>query len=182
MKTIKKLTALILILGISVAFAGCGTEETGEDPGVPEAGQTIAFETTDLEGNSVSSDRLFSENRITMVNVWGTFCPPCIDEMPELAEMEKEYAEKGAGIVGVMADVPSADADTFKDAEDIVKQTGVEYTNLIPWESFEDDLAVSAVPTTFFVDSQGNIIGEPIVGAMVDEYKRVIDEYLEGAE
>ena len=182
MKMIKKLTTLILVLGISVAFAGCGTKESSEDSGVPEAGQTIAFETTDLEGNSVTSDQLFSENQITMINVWGTFCPPCIDEMPELAKMEKEYSGKGAGIVGVMVDVPSADADTFKDAEDIVKQTGVEYTNLIPWNSFEDDFSVSAVPTTFFVDSQGKVIGEPIVGAMIDEYRTVLDEYLEGAE
>ena len=188
---------VILLAGAMGLLAGCGsgdessrtedetaaaeTESTeiGEED-APEA--ALSFETRDLEGNVVDSAELFSENKVTMINLWGTFCPPCIKEMPDLEEINNSYSEKGAEIVGVVIDVPADDDGLLGEAEKIVEETGVTYRSLRAWDGLESAFPTSVVPTTFFVDSRGRILGEPVYGAMIEEYKSRLDQYLAEAE
>ena len=144
-----------------------------------EDGTAINFETTDLDGNAVKSEELFSQSKITMINLWGTYCGPCITEMPELEDLYKDYAEKGVNIVGVVADVPVGNDKKLQAAKDIVENSGVTFTNLRAWEGYGDLLAFRVTPTTYFIDSQGRLIGNPITGANVLGYRSSLDELLE---
>lgn len=164
-------------------------EPAGDEPGTgseTEAGDTaedsdasiFRFETTDLDGSAVSSESLFAGSKLTMVNIWATFCGPCINEMPELEKLSNEYSEKDVTLVGLVLDVPEGDDQLLPDALAIVADTGVTYTNLRVWDGFDEMLFISAVPTTFFVDSDGHIVGDLIVGADPAGYRAAIDAYL----
>ncbi len=151
-----------------------------EKTALAEAGSPIAFETVDLDGNPVRSEDIFSGNRLTMVNIWGTFCGPCIGEMPDLEVLNGRLADKGCAIVGVVCDVAGPD-DTghIEDAKEIVADTGVTYRNLLPWSGFDADLPAEYIPTTYFVDSEGRLVGEPAVGARgADDYEALLDAAL----
>ena len=181
----KKKTVLALLLTITMIFAmaGCGgggSSETAESGAQSSqtAGSGISFKTTDLDGNAVDSKELFAKNKVTMINIWGTYCGPCVEEMPELEQMSKEYADKGAAIVGLVVDVSEADDSKLADAKDIIKDTGVTYLNLKAWDGSKDQLSAPGTPTTYFVDSTGNLIGDPVVGANVMKYRQTLDELL----
>jgi thiol-disulfide isomerase/thioredoxin len=168
------------------AMTGCGGGGSSEKSEPAEAstqstqtaGSGISFKTTDLAGNAVDSKELFAKNKVTMINIWGTYCGPCIEEMPELEQMSKEYADKGAGIVGLVVDVTESDDSKLADANGIVKDTGVTYQNLKAWDGFGDQLSAPGTPTTYFVDSNGNLIGDPVVGANIMKYRQTLDELL----
>ena len=147
-----------------------------------EEGSDLSFETTDLEGNPINAQQIFSQNKITMINIWGTTCGPCIKELPELEKMNKEFKEKGGAVVGLVSDVPVDNNMYLQEAQAIVKDTGVTFLNLKAWEGFEKDLEAVGTPTTYFVDSHGKLIGTPILGAHVDKYKEKMEEYLSEAE
>lgn len=147
-----------------------------------EEGSALSFETTDLEGNPINAQQIFSQNKITMINIWGTTCGPCIKELPELEKMNKEFKEKGGAVVGLVSDVPVDNNMYLQEAKDIIKDTGVTFLNLKAWEGFENDLEAVGTPTTYFVDSHGKLIGTPILGAHVDKYKEKMEEYLSQAE
>lgn len=156
-----------------------GAELTAVSDGGAVLPETFpAFTTQDLNGGTVTSD-LFAQKDLTVVNIWGTFCGPCIGEMPELAEWNKTLPEN-VQLVGLLCDVYSLeDKEQVQAAQDIVKDSGVEYVNLI----CNDELMallnnVSAVPTTLFVDSTGAIVGDGIVGANVEAYKAFVEDYL----
>jgi thiol-disulfide isomerase/thioredoxin len=146
----------------------------------------ITFDTKDLDGNTVSSD-LFGENKVTVINVWGTFCGPCIAEMPDLDALSQEMKDQGVGIIGLVID--TVDANYTEDqgiidlARQIVSEKGVKYQNLISNKDLSELLPVVAVPTTIFVDSEGNILGDAAVGGKGrDEYRRLIESALAEAE
>lgn len=143
-----------------------------------EAAYFPEFSSVDIYGNKIDNS-LFEENKITAVNIWGTFCGPCIAEMPDLAKWDSENIE-GMGIVGIVCDINGADdTDYIKQAVSITENAGVTYTNIIPDSSLQTYLRNFAfVPTTVFVDSDGKIVGEPIVGANVDGYKSFVNSYL----
>ena len=145
-------------------------------------GSDIAFETTDLEGNPVNSAQIFSQNKVTMVNIWATTCGPCIQEMPELEKLNKEFQKKGGSIVGVVRDVPEDNNKYLQEAQDIVKDAGVTYLNLKAWDGLEEALEIVGTPTTYFLDSQGKLIGEPVLGAHIEVYKKLMEEYLSQTE
>jgi thiol-disulfide isomerase/thioredoxin len=179
----KTVLALLLMISMIVAMSGCGGGGSSESSGsgtqsAQTAGSGISFKTTDLEGNAVDSKELFAKNKVTMINIWGTYCGPCVEEMPELEQMSKEYADKGAAIVGLVVDVTEADDSKLAEAKSIVKDTGVTYVNLKAWDGFKDQLAAPGTPTTYFVDSNGNLIGDPVVGANVMKYRQTLDELL----
>ena len=146
-----------------------------------EAGTALSFKTVDVYGNPVDSETLFAQNKVTMVNIWATTCSPCISEMPELEEMNRELQQKGGAVVGLVADVTGADAEYLDEAKDIIKDTGVTYTNLCIWDGCEDMLEAVGTPTTYFVDSEGNLIGDPILGAHPEKYKEKIEAFLSKA-
>ena len=136
------------------------------------------FLTEDVYGNEVGPE-IFTQNKVTVVNCWGTYCGPCIDEMPELEEWYQEElaAGSGVGIVGIPIDV---DSSTAYMATDVMDDTGVTYPNLIMdeglYEMFCKDLY--CVPTTFIVDQYGNIVAGPFEGAYVQGYKDAVENYL----
>lgn len=149
--------------------ASAGKEEKKEK--FPE------FKTTDTNGNEVT-EKIFADKDITMVNVWGTFCGPCINEMPELQKIY-ESLPKNANLIGIAADVPEGMKDGVDNAKHIEEQTGVKYTNL----TVSDSLAsftkqFYAVPSTIFVDKDGNIIGELVLGANIDSYVKNLQKVL----
>ncbi|MDE7324564.1 MAG: TlpA family protein disulfide reductase [Lachnospiraceae bacterium] len=136
------------------------------------------FTTKDINGVEVSSS-IFSEKKLTVVNVWGTFCGPCIAEMPELADWAREMGDD-MQLIGIVGDI-SGETDTqhIALAQTIAQKANVEFTNLIP----NDDLSgfmsnIVGFPTTFFVDQTGAIVGDPIVGANVERCKEFAEAYL----
>jgi thiol-disulfide isomerase/thioredoxin len=151
------------------------------------AGILSDFSTTDLDGNA-ADESIFAEYKLTMVNIWATFCGPCISEMPELGELASEYADKGMRVVGLVTDVMDSegalDEAQLQLARDIVSETGADYLHIVPGEGLYGLLSqVSGVPTTLFVDSQGKQVGTAYVGANdLDGWKTIADELLEGLE
>ena len=149
--------------------ASAGTEEGTE--------KFPSFETTDTKGNKIT-EKIFADKDITMVNVWGTFCGPCINEMPELQKIY-ESLPKNANLIGIVADVPEGMKDGVDNANYIEKQTGVKYTNLTLSDSLSGFAKrFYAVPSTIFVDKNGNIIGELVMGADIDAYVRNLQNVL----
>lgn len=149
------------------------TSENGFPVNMPE------FSTTDMDGNKVTND-IFADYDLTVVNFWATYCNPCIDELPELAEWKKELSDN-VNLIGLLVDVDEKGSDQYKLAEKIIKETGADYQHLIATEEFDDMISnLVGVPTTFFVDSTGKIIGEPFAGADVDAYKQTVEDYLNG--
>ena len=153
------------------------------DPAAAMVGKTFSFETVDLEGNKVTSEELFADNEITMINFWGTWCGPCRGELAELSDIHERLAEKGCGIVGIVDDALADDQDSLDKAKGLLMENGVGYPNIVPNEDMADILDnVSAFPTSFFVDKSGTILCIPIEGAAVDEYEDTIDSLLKGSE
>lgn len=148
-------------------------------PGVLEG-----FTSEDLDGNAVDSS-IFEGYPVTMVNVWATFCTPCINEMPDLGELAAEYAPKGLQIIGIVSDVSDYNGGYSEEmtdlAREIVDATGADYLHLMPsTDLIERKLGeIQAVPTTFFVDENGAEIGEMLVGARsADDWRAVFDDLL----
>ena len=149
------------------------TSENGFPVNMPE------FSTTDMDGNKVTNN-IFADYDLTVVNFWATYCNPCIDELPELAEWKKELPDN-VNLIGLLVDVDEKGSDQYKLAEKIIKETGADYQHLLATEEFDDMISdLVGVPTTFFVDSTGKIIGEPFAGADVDAYKQTVEDYLNG--
>ena len=138
-----------------------------------------AFETVDLNGNTVTNEIFYGKD-LTVVNVWGTYCNPCIDEMPELAEWSASMPEN-VQLIGLVSDLYSTDdAETLELAHAICEATGADvYTSLVANDDFAELLyGVVGVPTTFFVDRTGAIVGDPIVGANVAGCKNTVEKLL----
>ena len=143
-----------------------------------EVGAGIAFETTDLDGNPVSSEDIFSGHRITMINMWATWCDPCKNELPELAKMAEVFEEQGCQIIGICLD--AEDEETMAEGRAILKEAGVNYLNIAPFEGREEMLPNELYPTTYFVDENGVLLDEVISGAMVERYPQAMNKLLAG--
>jgi thiol-disulfide isomerase/thioredoxin/predicted small lipoprotein YifL len=131
-----------------------------------------SFEGKDLDGNEVKSDELFSANAVTVVNFWFTTCSPCVGELGDLDALNKELAEKGGALIGVNAFTLDGDETAIADAKDVLAKKGATYQNVYfdsssPAGAFTAN--IFAFPTTYVVDRNGNIVGEPIVGAITEK-------------
>lgn len=142
-----------------------------------------SFSAYDLQKNAVNQD-ILKDYDLTMVNVWATYCSPCISEMPELKELSEKYEKEGVQVVGLITDVLNSDG-SFNDAQietakEIVSKTGADYTHILPTEDLYHILVqVSAVPTTFFVDKEGNLVGSAYAGARdLNTWSQIVDETL----
>lgn len=145
----------------------------------------ITFSSTDLNGRIVT-DKIFAENKITMLNIWATFCSPCIREMPELAMLCEENKGKSVQVVGIPFDIIDSYGNILEekksDAETIINWANANYINIIPNETMMNSFLrnIRAVPTTIFVDSEGNQIGAIYEGAKSQsEWQEIIDNLLE---
>ena len=128
-----------------------------------------SFEGKDLDGNAVKSDELFSGNAVTVVNFWFTTCNPCVGELAELEMLNKELAEKGGSLIGVNTFTLDGDKAAIADAKDVLMKKGATYQNVYFASSDEAGkftADIFAYPTTYVVDRNGNIVGDPIVGAV----------------
>ena len=128
-----------------------------------------AFEGKDLDGNTVKSDELFSGNAVTVVNFWFTTCNPCVGELAELDALNKELAEKGGSLIGVNTFTLDGDEAAISEAKDVLAKKGVTYQNVYfdsDGEAGKFTTNIFAYPTTYVVDRNGNIVGDPIVGAV----------------
>lgn len=143
-----------------------------------------SFTAPGIEGKDYT-DELFERADLTMVNIWGTFCGPCIEEMPYLGELASEYKEKGFQIVGIVVDAVNFQGEYDKavvsDAFNIIDKTGADYVHLLPSQDLINIKLnqVQYIPETVFVDKNGGVIGEPIIGSKSkEEWKQIIDAYL----
>ncbi|MFR4116303.1 MAG: TlpA disulfide reductase family protein [Faecalibacterium sp.] len=131
-----------------------------------------AFEGKDLDGNTVKSDELFSANAVTVVNFWFTTCNPCVGELSELDALNKELAEKGGSLIGVNTFTLDGDEKAISEAKDVLAKKGTTYQNVYfdsDGEAGKFTTNIFAYPTTYVVDRSGNIVGEPIVGAITEK-------------
>lgn len=131
-----------------------------------------AFEGKDLDGNTVKSDELFSGNAVTVVNFWFTTCNPCVGELAELDALNKKLAEKGGSLIGVNTFTLDGDKAAIADAKDVLMKKGATYQNVYfdsDGEAGKFTTNIFAYPTTYVVDRSGNIVGEPIVGAITEK-------------
>ncbi len=131
-----------------------------------------AFEGKDLDGNTVKSDELFSGNTVTVVNFWFTTCNPCVGELAELDALNKELAEKGGSLIGVNTFTLDGDEAAISEAKDVLAKKGATYQNVYfdsDGEAGRFTTNIFAYPTTYVVDRSGNIVGEPIVGAITEK-------------
>ena len=144
------------------------------------------FEGKDLDGNTVKSDELFSANAVTVVNFWFTTCYPCVGELAELDALNKELAEKGGSLIGVNTFTLDGDEAAISEAKDVLAKKGATYQNVYfnsDGEAGKFTTNIFAYPTTYVVDRNGNIVGEPIVGAITEKnqaetLQKLIDQAL----
>ena len=152
----KIIYAIAILAALFVVYAVSGAGEVKKFP---------KFSTRDLNGNYVTN-KIFAQNEVTMINFWATWCPPCIRELPDLAEMSKTLAETNGegGLIGVLMDAGNRGA--MERAKDLLEKAEAGFTHLLPSKEMSDVLSsIKAIPTSIFVDSQGNIVGPTIVGA-----------------
>ena len=177
MKKYRKLFALLALTALlCVLFAGCSS-------GPSAKGVLSNFTATDLDGNAVDQTALAGA-KLTMVNVWATYCQPCLAEMPDLALLADELAADGVQIMGLVSDVVNAEWTLNESgaalAKEIIAMTGADYLHIAPGESLYNLLnQITAVPTTFFVDANGVQVGNVYVGSRsYDDWKQIITDTL----
>ena len=160
-------------------YPGCGKKPSDGDMSVPaENGKPTgkgdltkfpAFQGKDLDGNDVNGSALFAGNTVTVVNFWFTTCSPCVGELAELEALNKQLAEKGGAVVGINSFTLDGDKSAISDAKNVLAKKGVTYQNI--WfdskgEAGKFTSGLYTFPTTYVVDKNGNIVGQPIVGAI----------------
>ncbi|HHX92958.1 MAG TPA: TlpA family protein disulfide reductase [Clostridiales bacterium] len=172
----KNLRIITLILAILFLFSACGNTNGGsEEPTTSLAN----IQTTDIEGHSVDA-AIFSDFDLTMVNFWSITCPPCIREMPDLAELHT--AHEGFQVVGVVLNIAETNMDQLPAVLQIVEQTGAAYPHLAVSESLHEAKTkdITYVPETIFVNADGHQVGESYVGAKsYEDWNAIIEALLE---
>ena len=205
----KRAAAILLIATLSFGIiSGCGnggqeaqsgaeTAQSDTDTAQPDASRDTAqtteivspedniasYTVKDLDLNDVALMDYVKDNKVTMINFWGTFCGPCLSEMPALGEIERKYKDKGFEIVGLTTDVADLngnyDESVIEDARAIIEDTGITYPVLVAPAQLMVDIGLQYVPTTYFLDSEGNVLGSPEIGSKTSvEWEDVINRYL----
>ena len=170
----KKMVSMIIgDVMVSAVLAGCGAPESdlvSKEP-FPE------FSEADTEGNTISSD-IFADYDATIVNFWNNGCGTCIAEMPELEELYQDFKEQNVNLIGVGADSGESD-EQLAAAREILEEKGVTYPNISPNpenEFYKDFISeITGYPTTYIVDSKGNIVGAPVIGNVKEQLDTVQD-------
>lgn len=202
----KKLLQALSILGMcSVIIAGgCASgedsssklkedaaQEEKADQEVLDAGGSEAsdggslgeFSMEDVNGETYTQE-MFADHDLTMINVFTTWCSPCIREIPDLEKLSKEMEDQGVQVVGIVLDVDgNADEETIEKAKLLAEKTGAAYPFLIPDAGYLNGrlAGISAVPETFFADKEGNIVGETYSGSRsFEDWKGIVEKELEG--
>ena len=162
----------LMILAAVVLLCGCGGNELSLE------GKWLLFETTDLSGNPVNSVDLFSEHEITMLNLWGTWCGPCIQELPELNKVNALLSDIDGAVVGLLND--GRGANNVDLAKRYLAENNVQYLNILSPENMDELIRQSYYPMTVFVNRKGVVVGKTLFGAPSQKY--VVDYYVEAAK
>lgn len=144
----------------------------------------VTFEAKTVEGEAFTSDA-FADSKLTMINVWGTYCNPCLSEMPDLGEIAASYDKAEFQMLGIISDVmEDAGEGKIEEAKDLIEQTGAAYPHVLANQSLYNSLlgAVSAVPTTFFVNQKGEMLGYVVGGQPKEAWENIIRDLLEEME
>lgn len=186
-RVLAALTASLLSLSL---LAACGGQDSAADASTqPDASQaqteqtdqtdqtskstvtTVGeFTTQDLDGNTVTQD-IFKEHKLTLVNAMGTWCSPCVQELPELQKLYENMKDKGVGVISIVTDTLGADNKpdqaTVETAKQMVEKSGATYPFLVPDAGWLNGRLANmeTFPESFFVDENGNIVGEPSFGS-----------------
>ena len=167
---------LFLALSMTAALlTGCGSE--AQNTADTDA---ISFEAVDMDGNTVTEE-VFTQSKLTRVNVWATTCNPCLSEMPDLGKLADEYDPADFQIIGIVSDVmEGADQTSLDEVEGLISETGADYTHLLLNESLYYALLtdVSAVPTTFFIDDSGTVLRSVLGAKEKADWEELIDGLL----
>lgn len=157
------------------------SEEVATQSGVQEEEPYIvSFEANTIEGEAFSAD-VFSQSRLTMINVWATYCNPCLSEMPDLGEIAAEYDSAEFQMIGVISDVAEGAAeDDINNAKDLIEQTKANYPHLLLNESLYMNLVggINSVPTTFFVNQKGELLGYAMGAQSKETWVSIIEDLL----
>lgn len=191
----KKLFKILILFTLALTLFACGKKSNPEKTNkVDENEKTTAnaieldkmpienfdFQTMDImDGSVIKSEEFYKEKPLTLVNVWGTFCGPCKEEMPDLGKLYEEYKDK-VNFLGVVVDTNVSMDTNVEEAQQIIKDSGVNYKNIMPNPTTEDTLVnITAMPTTFFVNSEGKVLGGFVGKADKDSLAATIDKLLE---
>ena len=191
----KKLFKILILFTLALTLFACGKKNNpAETNKVDENEKTTAaamelsdmpidnfnFQTMDImDGSVIKSEEFYKEKALTLVNVWGTFCGPCKEEMPDLAKLYEDYKDK-VNFLGVVVDTNVSMDTNVEEAQQIIKDSGVNYKNIMPNPTTEDTLVnITAMPTTFFVNSEGKVLGGFVGKADKDSLAATIDKLLE---
>ena len=156
-----------------------GPEDSPESDAEEEV-FVLSFDANTIDGRIFSSNQ-FSESKVTMINVWATYCNPCLAEMPDLGDIAESYDKADFQLIGIISDVsedaPQADIDN---AKDLIAQTEADYPHLLLNESLYNNLVggITSVPTTFFVNAKGEMLGYVVGANDEDTWEEIIDDLL----
>lgn len=191
----KKVSKILILFAIALTFFGCNKknnenfQNTDENSSQKTASaieleempiDNFDFHTIDIvDGKVIKSEDFYKEKPITLVNIWGTFCGPCKEEMPDLAKLHEKYKDK-INFLGVVVDT-NANMDTnVEEAKKIIKDSGVNYINIMPNPTTEDNLVnITAIPTTFFVNSEGKILGGFVGKFEKEKLEKTLDKLID---
>lgn len=191
----KKLFKILILFTLALTLFACGKKNNpAETNKVDENEKTTAaamelsdmpidnfnFQTMDImDGSVIKSEEFYKEKSLTLVNVWGTFCGPCKEEMPDLAKLYEDYKNK-VNFLGVVVDTNVSMDTNVEEAQQIIKDSGVNYKNIMPNPTTEDTLVnITAMPTTFFVNSEGKVLGGFVGQADKDSLAATLDKLIE---
>lgn len=163
-----------------------GEEVSSEEEGTSKENNVGEFSMQDIEGETYTQE-MFADYDLTLVNIFTTWCSPCINEIPDLQKLREEMKDQGVNVVGIALDTigssGSADEETVEVAKKLAEYTGASYPFLIPDEGYLNGrlTGINAVPETFFVDKEGNIVGETYSGSRsLEEWKEIVQTELKG--
>ena len=192
-----KYRALLLLL-LTLCLVGCGkttdndtnvtsetikadSVETDANSTEPQEPYVLTFTAPTIDGEEMSSD-ILSESKLTMINVWATYCNPCLKEMPDLGEIATSYDKADFQLIGIVSDVNDRSSDKeIQNAKDLIAQTQANFPHLLLNESLYMNLvgAVDSVPTTFFLNNKGEMLGYLIGARDKESWVAIIEELLQ---
>ena len=167
----RKIILLILFCIMTGLLAGCDLTQ----PSL--SGKQLQFETVDIDGNPVSSDALFAQHEITMLNLWATWCSPCVGELSELNEVNEKLGQMDGAVVGLLNDDKSP--ENIETAKRFLSENNVQYLNILAPDNMNDVIRQSSFPMTVFVNREGVIVGRTLLGTVGDKY--IVDYYMDAA-
>lgn len=151
-----------------------------DSQGDSEESYVLSFEAETVDGEKIDGS-CFSDSKLTMLNVWATYCNPCLSEMPDLGEMAASYDASDFQIIGIVSDVAEgADEADIKEAKELIKETSADYPHLLLSQSLYSNLvgAIDSVPTTFFVNQKGEVLGYVVGARSKEDWEAIVDEIL----